>query len=668
MAYGRPMCPGDTHPAGLLHRQNAVLVTRNKKIARGQVLFGNVNWRQLGKLVAMICLVHAAFWLLIDRPLFQPERSEAPSQIEQTAARVARLDAPTLDAANAAQYRDVTLPWTHCCDTANFAAEITIKIDELPPTGLGILSTLQVDNYRLYVNDSLLVGEGSITPGAGTFHGQKTFLTRIPAAMLHQGENRLTYITLRDGFPYTDIYPPLIGEYEAMRAYSAARLWNLNDFLNYAALLLGLLGLLATVMVFRSDDWRFAGWLSVLCGALVANYLYTLWLAPPFDGWGRMAVFFAVNMFVPVALLCFIDAWTGRPIRWLVPSALAVFAAALAYVLWRLLGTAMPEAYDVPVVVWFWVLAGFSATTLARLLWHFARVPESRLLESALMSVLVVATLMDAITNFYPEVRLGEGNLQNAGPFLMLAMVTAFLARNFRLFQSQSALNTMLQDKVEQREAELAVAYAREQELVRAQAHDAERRRIMQDIHDGLGSQLMSMMLAARLGQAEPATVAEGLQAVIDEMRLMIDSMDSVGESLEAALGTFRSRMQPRVKAAGLAFEWHQDEGLMLPDYGPRDVLQLFRIMQEAVTNALKHSGGTRLRVALKREASGAVTLRIADNGRGGADANGGVGRGLANMSRRAEAIGARFTLTSKPSEGTEACVHMPENAFATTA
>ena len=662
------MCPDDTHLVALLHMQNAVLVTPDKKIARGRVLFGNVNWRQLGKLVAMICVVQAAFWLLVDRPLFRPERSEAPPQIEQTAARVARLDTPTLEAARAAPYQAVTLPWTHCCDTAIFAAEITIEVDDVPPTGLGILSTLQVDNYRLYVNDSLLVGEGSVTPGAGTFHGQKTFLTRIPAAMLRDGENRLTYITLRDGFPYTDIYPPLIGEYEAMRAYSAARLWNLNEFVNYGAMLLGLLGLLATVMVFRSDDWRFAAWLSVLCGALVANYLYLLWLAPPFDGWGRMAAFFAVNMFVPVALLGFIDAWTGRPIRWLVPSALAVFGAALAYVLWRLLGTAMPEAYDVPVAVWFWVLAGFSAATLARLLWHFARTPESRLLESALMSVLVAATLMDAITNFYPDLRLGEGNLQNAAPFLMLAMVTAFLARNFRLFQSQSALSTLLQGKVAEREAELAVAYAREQELVRAQAHDAERRRIMQDIHDGLGSQLMSMMLAARLGQAEPAKVAEGLQAVIDEMRLMIDSMDSVGESLEAALGTFRSRMQPRVTAAGLAFEWQQEEGLTLPDYGPRDVLQLFRIMQEAVTNALKHSGATQLRVALTREADGAIALRIADNGCGGADANAGAGRGLANMSRRAEAIGARFTLTSMPGEGTQACLHLPEHGLAATA
>jgi len=199
--------------------------------------------------------------------------------------------------------------------------------------------------------------------------------------------------------------------------------------------------------------------------------------------------------------------------------------------------------------------------------------------------------------------------------------------------------------------------------MMRQQAHDAERRRIMQDIHDGLGSQLMSMMLSARLGEAEPAQVAEGLQAVIDEMRLMVDSMDSVGESLEAALATFRARMQPRVVAAGLQFDWTQADDLDLPNYGPREVLQLFRILQEAVTNALKHSNASRLAVEIGHEGKGAVIVRISDNGLGMATPD--VGKGLANMKRRAEAIGAGFALSSVPGEGTQVCLHLHRETIA---
>ncbi len=622
-----------------------------------------VNWRQLSKLVAMICLVQAIYWLLVEKPLFRVNASEAPPAVEQVRTQIARLSAPTLADAARADFSDVELPWTHCCDTAMFAVRVTFRLDDVPPAGLGMISQLQVDNYRLYVNGSLLVGEGRMESGNGTFHGQKTFLTRMPAGLLKRGDNVLTYITLRDGFPYTDIFPPQIGEFEAMRSFSARRLWALNDFPRYSAGLLGLLGLLATVMVFRSDDWRFAAWLSALCGAFVANYLYGVELAPPFDGWGRMFAFFAINMFIPTALLCFIDAWTRRPLGWLMPLALSIYLAAAGYIAWRIYTTSMPDAFDVPAIVWIWMLAGLSIATLARLLWHFARAPEDRLTESALMSVLAVATLLDALCNLFPEWQLREGYLINAAPFLMLAMLTAFLARNFRLFQSQTALNTLLQAKVAQREAELAVAHMREQEFVRQQAHDAERRRIMQDIHDGLGSQLMSMMLSARLGEAEPAQVAEGLQAVIDEMRLMVDSMDSVGESLEAAFATFRARMQPRVVAAGLQLDWFQAEGLRLPDYGPREVLQLFRILQEAVTNALKHSGASRLAVEIGPEGDGAVVVRISDNGQGRAIP--GVGRGLGNMARRAEAIGAGFALSSAPGEGTRVSIHLRYEAIA---
>lgn len=611
-----------------------------------------VNWRQLAKLVAMICLVQSIYWLLIEQPLFRANPGEAPPSAEQVRTQVARLSQPTLAAANRARFEDVALPWTHCCDTAMFAVRITFRMADIPPAGLGLISGLQVDNYRLYVNGSLLVGEGRMEPGSGTFHGQKTFLTRIPAGLLQRGDNILTYVTLRDGYPYTDIYPPRLGEYTAMRDHSARRLWALNDFPRYGAGLLGLLGLLATVMVFRSDDWRFAAWLSALCGAFVANYLYAMVLDPPFGGWGRMLAFFAINMLIPTALLCFIDAWTRKPLHWLMPLALAGYAAAAGYTGWRLLATPMPDAFDVPAMVWVWVLALLSLATLARLLWHFAREPEDRLMESALMSVLAVATLLDALGSWYPQLGLREGYLNNAAPFLMLAMLTAFLARNFRLFQSQAALNTLLQNKVTQREAELALAHAREQDLVRQQAHDAERRRIMQDIHDGLGSQLMSMLLSARLGEAEPAAVAEGLQAVIDEMRLMVDSMDSVGESLESALATFRARMQPRVAAAGLAFDWQQDEALPFPDYGPRDVLQLFRILQEAVTNALKHSGATALSIAITQPAGAAIVIRVADNGSGNAGA--GAGRGMANMARRAQAIGAGLAVDPVPGRGTE--------------
>ncbi len=621
------------------------------------------RWRQLGGFIAALVGVQLLYWLVIE-PFGNADRSAAPAPLEIASTTIAPLSEPSFAAAAKAAHNPAELPFTHCCDTAIFSVKMAFNLDKVPAGGLGIISTLQVDNYRLAVNGSTLFARGRLAPGAVTFHGQRTFLTRIPAGVLRPGTNTVQYITVRDGFPYTDIYPPIIAEYGPLEAHSATRLFVMSDFYALCAAVLGMLGLLAAIMTFRSDDWRFAAWLSALAAGFVAYMIYTLWVNPPLDGSGRMLAFFAIYLFVPTALLCFVDSWTGAPLRGLQAGAMAIYGAAMAVIAWHIYRVPMPEGYDRPAEMWIWYLMGAAVLILARMIWHFATRAEKRLVESALLTVLSTAVAFDAISEWFPGWVVGGGNLLNSSAFLLLAMTAAFLARNFRLFQSQGALNAMLQAKVDQREAELAEAASREQALVRAQAHDEERRRIMRDLHDGLGSQLMTMMLTARMGEADPPKVAEGLQGVIDEMRLMVDSMDSVGESLDAALATFRARIQPRVEAAGFAFTWRQDAALPATDLGPRDVLQVFRIMQEAVTNALRHSGGSAIAVEVAADLADGVAITIADNGKGGAE-TGEAGRGLANMKNRARAVGAEYALTSVSGEGTRVTLTLRQPALA---
>lgn len=632
-------------------------------------MFSRVNWKQLGKLLVAVALVQAFYWLAIDRPLFRGDPDDAPQFVPVTAVEVARLKAPDFAEAATATYQPASLPWTHCCDTAIFAVRMTFTIPEVPAEGLGIVPYLEADNYLLALNGTPIVARGRMQPGNGSFHGQVRTLTRMPSGLLKPGANTLTFITLRDGFPYTDVLEPQIAGYAALERYSARTLFLASGYNLLTGGLLGLLGVIATIMVFRSDDWRFAAWLSLLCAAFVANAAYFLWLDPPFDGWGRMVAFFAISQLIPAAMLCFIDSWTGRPVPWLQPLTMAVYLAALGVIAWYIYRVPMPAGFDVPAMIWIWHLGASAVAVAARLVWHFATRSEDRLLESALLTVMAAALVMDASAAWFPEQHVQAGNVRYSAVFLLLAMTAAFLARNFRLFQSQGALNELLRAKVAQREAELAEAALREQALVRAQAHDEERRRIMRDLHDGLGSQLMTMMLSARMGEADPPRVAEGLQGVIDEMRLMVDSMDSVGESLDAALATFRARVEPRVTAAGFAFRWSQPAPLDAPVLGPRDVLQVFRIMQEAVTNALRHSGGNEIAVDVSASGagggggggggSGCVTIAIADNGKGGAQ-SGDAGRGLANMRTRARAVGAEYALQSEPGKGTRVTIVLP--------
>jgi len=598
--------------------------------------------RDLIGFVLVIGLVQAAFWGLYGSPLWPKPSGQQVDRIAFTDTTLARLPKPTVLAAEQATYEPVELPHTACCDPTYLALKLRFDLPSVPAEGLGLAAYQQVDNFIILVNGSIVFQRGAMEFPNQAFEGQKAVVDRIPSGLLRTGSNELVFITVRQGLPYTDLGPPLLGPWGEVSQWAEVRQWRFTDYRLLSGWTTFLIGLFATMLAFRSQQRRFALWLAALCGAWSAFALYGLVLDPPFGGMVRLWLFFAVNSLIAVSLVGLIDAWTDRPLPRLQPALAGAFLAFIAFcALWPAIRP-MPEGYDVPAIVWSWASAALGVMAAARLLWHFATREEPRRLEAALLTICAVCVVLDALGEHF-GLNAG-GFVVDAAPVLLLALAAAFVQRNFTLFKSSVGLNALLAARLSEREAELAVAHARERDLVRREAHDDERRRIMRDMHDGLGSQLMSMLLAARRGVADSDQVAEGLQSVIDEMRLMIDSMDSVGESLASAMATFHERVRPRVEAAGFTLDWRVDVQGDLMDTPPRTALQVFRILQEAVANALKHSGGDRIAVTLLARPDGTLTLSVADNGRTGGPKDG-TGRGLVNMRSRAALIGGRIDL-----------------------
>jgi signal transduction histidine kinase len=95
-----------------------------------------------------------------------------------------------------------------------------------------------------------------------------------------------------------------------------------------------------------------------------------------------------------------------------------------------------------------------------------------------------------------------------------------------------------------------------------------------------------------------------------------------------------------------------------LADLGAPQVLQIMRILQEAVTNVLKHAGARTLTVRTDGGGARGVSVEIADDGRG-LDGTTTGGRGFQNMRRRADAIGAALEIVGTP-PGTRVRLHIP--------
>lgn len=231
----------------------------------------------------------------------------------------------------------------------------------------------------------------------------------------------------------------------------------------------------------------------------------------------------------------------------------------------------------------------------------------------------------------------------------LLLVMGWIVARRFAVaLESAEALNKDLTSRVEAKRVELEANYRRLAELEREQAVMTERARLMSDMHDGIGAQLISTLGLVETGAASKEQVGTALRECIDDLRLAIDSLEPTDEDLLPVLGSLRYRLEPRLKAQGITLDWQVSDVPRLSCLTPANVLQVLRILQEAFTNVLKHAGATVIHVATTQQERG-VLIDVSDDGRGFDDAASSRGHGLANMRRRAKAVGGELQLRSSP-------------------
>jgi signal transduction histidine kinase len=189
----------------------------------------------------------------------------------------------------------------------------------------------------------------------------------------------------------------------------------------------------------------------------------------------------------------------------------------------------------------------------------------------------------------------------------------------------------------------------------------AERQRLARDLHDTVKQKAFALNLqlatarrvlaeapgAERLEQAQRLTqqIQQELAQILDEMRAS-DAELPLAERL-------RTRANEWSHTSGATLDFELDD---VPPLAAAAEESLLRIVDEALSNVLRHAGADRVRLALRREAE-RVSLSIADNGRGAPDEPV-SGMGLRNMRERAQALpGGRFEIDAQPGRGTRVTV-----------
>ncbi len=231
---------------------------------------------------------------------------------------------------------------------------------------------------------------------------------------------------------------------------------------------------------------------------------------------------------------------------------------------------------------------------------------------------------------------------------------------------------TQLHRQVEDRTAELAAQIQNRQQVEHQRAMEQERARIAQDLHDELGSGITEIsMLATVAGSTSVPGHGPGrpLEEISGRARQLVTALDEIVWAMNPKHDSLRSLVSYSCLYADrllrLANIACQLKGVVeLPDrpVSSRHRHEFFLAFKEAITNVIRHSGATEVRLGF-RLIGDRLRLSIADNGRGLAAAGGQrSGNGLTNMRMRLEKLGGRFEIASQKGRGTTVRFYVPLN------
>lgn len=555
-------------------------------------------------------------------------------------------------AANAAWTRlPLPLRWTASEDAAlaGVALRASFTLAAAPTEPWAVLIGYGNNGGRITVNGRS-IGTIRMADASTEVRWRRPHLLAIDPALLVAGTNTLqiqtTYRGGAHGLADVEVGPlsELSGRYERAFFGTATLPWIGGTVAASVALLFGVLWI-------RRPDRLLA--LLTIGGALwVARCAYFLIEVMPVAGrfWLLLMYFTAIGGFAVVITLAMLrlsgrsekrDEWATVGFGLFGPFLLIVTAQHAAPYLDRLW---------VPLLI-VMVAMAFGYAVLQRLR---GREAPHLLLLAAVLIALGAAVHDWLLTSDFAFASTALW-LHWAGPLLLVALATPLVDRFIRILGEAETARAELETRVREREQLLKRNYERLRESERLQVQAQERQRIMQDMHDGLGSQLLSSLMLVERGAVTQPQMAQMLRESIDDMRLAIDALAAEDAGLLTALGDMRYRIEPRLKAIGMELHWDTRNLPDDVDLNPDAVLPILRILQEALTNAMKHSQARAVHVvmAVERGADADwLSLRVTDNGRGIVEERVG-GRGLLNMRNRANRIGAQLKIETVPGAGT---------------
>ncbi len=243
-------------------------------------------------------------------------------------------------------------------------------------------------------------------------------------------------------------------------------------------------------------------------------------------------------------------------------------------------------------------------------------------------------------------------------PLAFMGMGLLLVHQYGRELRNAEALRSSLETRIRDSTAAMERNYAQMAELRVEQVTQQERKRIAADLHDDLGAKLLTIVHTS-----ESERISTLAREALEEMRLSVRGLTGKPVPLLNALGDWRAEFVLRLQQSGVQGEWSAPSDEEVPQtLSSRAYVQTTRILREAVSNIIKHSGASQCTVRCTI-ANGDFQLVVQDNGKGipvELDGRLDKGHGMASMKGRAKQLQGQCLVESGPGYGTVIRLTLP--------
>ncbi len=369
-----------------------------------------------------------------------------------------------------------------------------------------------------------------------------------------------------------------------------------------------------------------------------------LWLrSVPMGHSGVEFLLCAMLGFITWAAVQFLLRYAGVRRR-LVDTGLPVQCALLAVTL----VLAGPRRLNVVANAWYLVLA---LQVVAAAAWHVhhQRHTRSVWLMATLLSAALLAGAIEFAAQWTGARPLAAHIAQLVVPIIFVLVGLRLVQQHGRALHHAEQGKAQLELRVREATAEIERNFRQMAELRVEQVTERERKRIAADLHDDLGAKLLTIVHTS-----ESERISTLAREALEEMRLSVRGLTGRPVRLTDALGDWRAEVVSRLAQAGIEGEWDAPEDLP-QTLSARAYVQTTRILREATSNIIKHSGATHCSVTASIS-QGDFQFVVQDNGDGiSAELDGRLdrGHGLASMKNRAKQLQGQCLVESGPGYGT---------------